>query len=230
MSLKQHHEEEGEKHWQVSYIDLLTALLATFVLLLALSVPDQGKLDNFVSSMAQNKKQQSLKSLSNELANVISSTPQLKGQIRVVMTENGIELRFGSSLLFSPGEATLKPQGYEAIYRIGQILSYFVKARDAYLAIEGHTDDTNLRSKEKFLSNWELSSVRATEVLHYLQDTVMIDGYRLSTTGFSSSRPSNKKVDSLKTVDSDEARIALEEARNDNRRVVVRIYYYKPTA
>lgn len=230
MSFKKHHEEEGEKHWQVSYIDLLTALLATFVLLLALSVPDQGKLDNFVSSMQQNKKQQSLKSLSAELSNVIANTPALKGQIRVVMTDNGIELRFGSNLLFAPGEAVLKSEGYEAIYRIGQILSYFVKARDAYIAVEGHTDDTRLRSKEKFLSNWELSSSRATEVLHYLQDTVLIDGYRLSTTGFAESRPTNKKIDSLKIIDNDEARILLEDARNENRRVVVRIYYYRPTA
>lgn len=117
--------------------------------------------------MEQNKKKQSLGSLSKELSNVISSTPGLKGQIKVVMTENGIELRFGSNLLFKPGEATLKPEGYEAIYRIGQILSYFVKARDAFLAVEGHTDDTRLRTTEKFLSNWELSSTRATEVLHF---------------------------------------------------------------
>ncbi len=210
------HKGEEEKHWQVSYIDLLTALLAAFVLLLGMSVPDQSKLDSFASS--KNKNQVSLSSLSEELKQTIETSPGLKGQISVVMTEEGIELRFGSSLLFQPGEANMKPEGYEAIYRIGQILAYFVKARNAYLAVEGHTDDTRLKSKEKFLSNWELSSARATEVLHYLEDTVLIDHIRLSSTGFADSRPVSKEIDPVTGMFSDFA-------RNENRRVVIRIYY-----
>ncbi|MDA0986352.1 MAG: OmpA family protein [Bacteroidetes bacterium] len=214
------HHEEGEKHWQVSYIDLLTALLAAFVLLLGMSVPDQSKLDSFASS--KNKNQVSLSTLSDELKQTIESSPALKGQISVVMTEEGIELRFGSSMLFQPGEAILKLEGYDAIYRIGQILAYFVKARNAYLAVEGHTDDTRLRSKEKFFSNWELSSARATEVLHFLEDTVLIEGQRLSSTGFADSRPVNRESDPATGMYTDFA-------RNENRRVVIRIYYSRAT-
>lgn len=210
-----------EQHWQVSYIDLLTAMLAAFTLLLSLSVPDQSKLDSLASSVTEAAKQQAnLGTLSKELMATIEKNASLKGQINVVMTDAGIELRFGSNLLFPPGKAALRAEGYDAIFSIGKILGYFVKARNAYIAVEGHTDDTPLRTTTEFRSNWELSSTRATEVVHYLQDTVMIEGKRLSSTGFADSRPQNKEKDSATNQ-------FTEKARNDNRRVVIRIYYHR---
>lgn len=212
-----------EQIWQVSYIDLLTAMLASFTLLLSLSVPDQSKLDSLASSVTEAaKQQQNLGTLSRELKATIEKNASLKGQINVVMTDAGIELRFGSNLLFPPGKATLRSEGYEAIYSIGQILGYFVKARNAYIAVEGHTDDTPLRTTTEFRSNWELSSTRATEVVHYLQDTVLIEGKRLSSTGFADARPQNKEKDPATGQ-------FTERARNDNRRVVIRIYYHRET-
>ena len=210
-----------EQHWQVSYIDLLTAMLASFTLLLSLSVPDQSKLDSLASSVSEAAKQQAnLGTLSKELMSTIEKNASLKGQVNVVMTDAGIELRFGSNLLFPPGAAALRPEGYEAIFSIGKILGYFVKARNAYIAVEGHTDDTPLRSAAEFKSNWELSSARATEVVHYLQDTVQIEGKRLSSTGFADARPQNKERDPATGQ-------FTEKARNDNRRVVIRIYYHR---
>lgn len=213
--------KQEEQHWQVSYIDLLTALLATFTLLLSLSVPDQSKLDSLASSVSEAAKQQAnLGTLSKELKATIEKNASLKGQINVVMTDAGIELRFGSNLLFPPGKAALRAEGYDAIFSIGKILGYFVKARDAFIAVEGHTDDTPLRTTIEFRSNWELSSTRATEVVHYLQDTVMIEGKRLSSTGFSDARPQNREKDPTTGQFTDRA-------RNDNRRVVIRIYYHR---
>ncbi len=102
-----------EQHWQVSYIDLLTAMLASFTLLLALSVPDQSKLDSLASSVTEAAKQQAnLGTLSKELLTTIEKNSSLKGQVNVVMTDAGIELRFGSNLLFPPGKAALRPEGY----------------------------------------------------------------------------------------------------------------------
>jgi chemotaxis protein MotB len=212
-----------EKHWQVSYIDLLTAMLAAFTLLLALSVPDQSKLDSLASSVSDAaKKQQNLGTLSKDLKQVIDNNAALKGQVSVVMTDQGIELRFGSNLLFPPGQARLSSGGYDAIFSVGRILGYFVKARDAYIAVEGHTDDTPLRSNAEFKSNWELSASRALEVLHYLQDTVQIEGKRLSATGYGDARPQNTQRDPVTGQ-------FTEQARNDNRRVVIRIYYHTQT-
>ncbi|MDE3059196.1 MAG: OmpA family protein [Bacteroidota bacterium] len=210
-----------EKTWQVSYIDLLTAMLAAFTLLLALSVPDQSKLDSLASSVSDAaKRQQNLGTLSKDLQQVIQNNKALQGQVSVVMTDQGIELRFGSNLLFPPGQAKLSQQGYDAIYSVGRILGYFVKARDAYIAVEGHTDDTPVKANSEFKSNWELSASRALEVLHYLQDTVQIESKRLSATGYGDARPQNKQRDPVTGQ-------FTELARNDNRRVVIRIYYYR---
>ena len=212
--------KQEEQHWQVSYIDLLTAMLASFTLLLSLSVPDQSKLESLASSVSEAARQQAnLGSLSRDLISTIEKNASLKGQVNVVMTDAGIELRFGSSLLFPAGSATLRSEGYEAIFGIGKILGYFVKARNAYIAVEGHTDDTPLRTTAEFRSNWELSSTRATEVVHYLQDTVGVEGKRLSSTGFGDARPQNKERDAVTGQFTDRA-------RNDNRRVVIRIYYH----
>ena len=211
--------KQEEQHWQVSYIDLLTAMLASFTLLLSLSVPDQSKLDSLASSVSEAAKQQAnLGTLSKELMSTIEKNASLKGQVNVVMTDAGIELRFGSNLLFPAGKAALRAEGYDAIFSIGKILGYFVKARNAFIAVEGHTDDTPLRTTAEFRSNWELSSTRATEVVHYLQDTVLIEGKRLSSTGYADARPQNKEKDPSGQF--------TEKARNDNRRVVIRIYYH----
>ena len=217
---RQDRKKTEEQHWQVSYIDLLTAMLASFTLLLSLSIPDQSKLDSLASSVTEAAKQQAnLGTLSKELLSTIDKNASLKGQVNVVMTDAGIELRFGSNLLFPPGKASLRPEGYDAIFSIGKILGYFVKARNAFISVEGHTDDTPLRSTAEFRSNWELSSARATEVVHYLQDTVLIEGKRLSSTGFADARPQNKEKDPITGQ-------FTEKARNDNRRVVIRIYYH----
>ena len=80
----------------------------------------------------------------------IEKNSSLKGQVNVVMTDAGIELRFGSNLLFPAGKAALRPEGYDAIFSIGKILGYFVKARNAFISVEGHTDDTPLRSTVEF--------------------------------------------------------------------------------
>ena len=45
------------------------------------------------------------------------------------------------------------------------------------------------RLQDKFPSNWELSTARATNVLHFLQDKVGISGERLSAVGYGEYQP-----------------------------------------
>ena len=54
--------------------------------------------------------------------------------------------------------------------------------------IEGHTDDREAKSYG-YDSNWELSAVRAINVLKFLKDEGNIPQERLSATGFSQYRP-----------------------------------------
>lgn len=221
MAFKMSHKKRGEEeHWQVSYIDLLTAMIAAFVLLLSMSKPDQAKLDVFAAAAdVKQKNQENLSTLAQQLQESIKADTSLTNQVTVVLSDNGIELRFLSSLLFPIGKARLAPDGYDAILKMMPKLQAFVIARKAYLSIEGHTDDQPIIGGKEFKSNWELSVARANEVVHLLQDSGKIEVARLSAVGFADARPANKEHDP-------ETGAFTPEARAQNRRVVIRIYYY----
>src|SRR4028118_1206701 len=50
---KKHHEEEHENHerWLVTYADMLTVLMALFIVMFALSVVDKKKFEEFANGM-----------------------------------------------------------------------------------------------------------------------------------------------------------------------------------
>ncbi len=57
------------------------------------------------------------------------------------------------------------------------------------IKVEGHTDTDPIIYSAKFPTNWELSATRATNVLRYLVETEIIDGSRISSSGYSFYRP-----------------------------------------
>lgn len=89
-------------------------------------------------------------------------------------------------LLFAPGTLTLEKSSYALLKKIASILK---RTRDESLVIESHTD-TALSPKQKkaFGSLWELSSLRATRVVRYLEGQG-VDPKRLSAVGRGPYRP-----------------------------------------
>jgi chemotaxis protein MotB len=59
------------------------------------------------------------------------------------------------------------------------------------IRVEGHTDNVPVSSRlaEKFPTNWELSTARATNVVRFLQDKVGIAPARLEAVGMSEFHP-----------------------------------------
>jgi chemotaxis protein MotB len=57
--------------------------------------------------------------------------------------------------------------------------------------VGGHTDATPLSAttQERFPTNWELSTARATQVVRFLQEQCAIPGERLAAAGYSQYRP-----------------------------------------
>lgn len=104
---------------------------------------------------------------------------ELKGKLTVNMVEK---------ILFDTGKAEIKPAGLEVLRRVGEILKETV---DKEILIEGHTDDIPIspRLKQIFFSNWELSTARASNVVHFLQDNVGIPGEKLAASGYGEFRP-----------------------------------------
>ena len=69
-----------------------------------------------------------------------------------------------NDILFDSGRTDVKPDGKAALAKVAHVLAT-VPDRDFLVA--GHTDDVPIHTA-RFPSNWELSTRRAVEVVHYL--------------------------------------------------------------
>jgi chemotaxis protein MotB len=102
-------------------------------------------------------------------------------------TEGGrVTLQLVDRVLFPLGEAELTPAGTQVLDRVAEALNAFP---DQQIWVEGHTDTAPVRDTTHFASNWELSTLRAACVVHYLQDHASIDPKRLAIVGFGEYRP-----------------------------------------
>ena len=72
--------------------------------------------------------------------------------------------------------------------RVGEVL----KQMDNHIVrVEGHTDNATIRGRlaQKYPTNWELSTARATNVVRFLQETTGIDPARLEAVGLGEHHP-----------------------------------------
>lgn len=107
-------------------------------------------------------------------------------QAKLEMTERGLVITFLSEVLFDSGKAKLREDAKGKIDKVASVLKTTVS--DLNVGIEGHTDNVPIKHSG-WKSNWELSTARATSVLHYLIDQDQIEPQRLSATGFGEYHP-----------------------------------------
>ena len=111
-----------------------------------------------------------------------------RGEVKISELKGKLTVNVVDKILFDSGKAVLKPAGIKVLQQIGDILK---SAADKDIQVEGHTDNVPIKGtlKEKYPSNWELSTARATTVLHFLQSKAAISGERLSAVGYGEYRP-----------------------------------------
>ena len=108
----------------------------------------------------------------------------LEGSIGIVVTPRGLVVTLGEELSFASGDDQLTPQGQRFLDRLVAIVGPFRNE----LAIEGHSDTSQLPAGGTWLNNWELSQARAMSVLRYLNSRGVSMG-RLSASGAGEYRP-----------------------------------------
>lgn len=106
-------------------------------------------------------------------------------QISVVKTKEGLSIRILDTVLFKPESAEITEQAKLVLDNVASLVRGLEFSN---INIEGRTDDQIPRT-DLYKSNWELSSDRALNVLHYLVDSEKIDPEKLSTTAFSQYHP-----------------------------------------
>ena len=114
--------------------------------------------------------------------------------VRIQMLENYLKVELVEKLLFESALAKVSSDGRKMLARIAPILK---RAGNQEIHIVGHADDLppSARTKEKFPSNWELSTARATNVIQILQWGYGIDPHRLIAEGVAHYRPLNMGKD-----------------------------------
>ena len=124
-------------------------------------------------------------------------------QVSVKMEDKGLVITFIAEVLFDSGKAKLREDSLPILSKVARILNEEVP--DYAIGIEGHTDNEPIKYSS-WKSNWELSTARATSVLHHLEEKG-IEPTRLSATGYGEYKPV--------------ASNATAEGRQKNRRVEV---------
>jgi chemotaxis protein MotB len=110
-----------------------------------------------------------------------------------------VTVHLESEILFASGEADLSKHGKEVLARLGDV---FKPLASKQILVGGHTDDASIHTA-RFPSNWELSTARAVNVVHFLVDTVGVDPHKLTAAGYSqyhprsSERAQNRRIEIL---------------------------------
>ena len=109
-------------------------------------------------------------------------------QILVKQIEDKTFITMANAILFASGSANLSEQGIEALKPIGNVLE---KYPDRSFCIEGHTDNVPFAAeqREKYSTNWELSTSRAIQVMNYMVGHFKIEENRLSVKGYGPFKP-----------------------------------------
>lgn len=117
--------------------------------------------------------------LREEIAGGDAAVSEVGGRLTVTLLDD---------LLFESGEAELADEGKAVLDRLGPILKGLA---DHSLSVEGHTDNVRIgpRLRERFPTNWELASARATHVVRYLQTELDIDPTRLVALAYGAYHP-----------------------------------------
>ena len=207
---KKKHDEHIDESWLVPYADILTLLLAVFIILFASSSVDQEKLERMSAVFSQVfdggtsfleqpapvptpnadsdqtpqqnsaylKDQQELAEIKDSVDNFIAVN-EMEGQFATEMTDEGLLVTIRDSILFDPGQATVKPE----YVPIAKELSTMLESDPARnIVITGHTD--NVPAGPNFTSNFQLSVMRATKFLELLiESNDKLDPTRFSAKG-----------------------------------------------
>lgn len=106
-------------------------------------------------------------------------------EVSMQMAERGLVLTFVAEVLFDSGKAELKSTAKDSLGKVASVITQKVADRD--IAIEGHTDNEPIK-RSGWKSNWELSTARATSVLHFMENEG-VDPHRLVASGYGEYRP-----------------------------------------
>ncbi len=227
----------GSERWLLTYADLITLLLAYFIVMFAISQTDLAKFQKLAASVrrafntfvdpgvlqgtsepgtgffnelpARNREYVRISSALTQLA----KERGLEGRLSVNTRREGVVISISTSILFDSGSARIRPESRPTLDAIADLL----RDMPNEIRVAGHTDD--IPPLPKWPSNWELSAARAIQVVKYLITEGKLDPRRLSAVAYAEYHPlvpndtpahrqKNRRVDILIVFETKEQAIA----------------------
>jgi chemotaxis protein MotB len=111
-----------------------------------------------------------------------------KGDIKIKQVRDRLTINMVEKVLFNSGQAQVKPEGLKVLKQVADVLK---TVNDKQIRIEGHTDNVRIggKLKEKFPTNWELSTARATNVVRYFTEQGGVNRDNFEAVGYADTRP-----------------------------------------
>ncbi|MFH1862664.1 MAG: flagellar motor protein MotB [bacterium] len=208
MARKKHEEHDSSERWLLTYADLITLLLGLFVILYSMSQVDLEKYKSMgealrsvflgkqgivgIGASAGAYQGPELETyadttelyLSKRIFEVLGEFEFSPEMISVEMQERGIVVRLMETLMFELGKARLLPDAQEVLARMSPV---FIRSGRLIL-IEGHTDNLPIHTIE-FASNWQLSAMRAANVVYFLTRYASVPEGEISSASYADQRP-----------------------------------------
>lgn len=198
--------------WLATFADLMSLLMAVFVLLFAMSTLDANKYEALVKSLtqtlghgadltqqqvqyftsvsAESRSENSGETVMDNLKPLYDSlietyAPSKDSDITVTLDEEDkmIRVRLPESISFSPGRADLKASVVPQLRKLKSHIS-----SDILVKAVGHTDKRAV-SGGRFKSNWELSSARAAAVVQQLVADGVVQPSQVEVVGVADTQP-----------------------------------------
>lgn len=185
-----------------TFADLMSLLMALFVLLFAISTVDEQKFDEFKDSMETELNSQVEKNPEEKNEDhLIQPIPELlplydsllslfshelrKEEMEIEFKDNKIKLTFPSEGSFKTGSADLSQR-----FQIRLRKLRYVKEFDVFVSVIGHSDSRPLHGHPKYRNNWDLSGARASAVaVNLLEKVQIVDKQHIEAVGVADARP-----------------------------------------
>ena len=189
--------------WLLTYADMITLLLAFFIMMYAFSRLDVQKYQAVTASLRATFRHSTLVVTPILGSDTLKPSPEdaptpsvmqrlaadlaedlRAGRIEIEQAPDAIILRFPDAILFSRGSAEVEDTARGVLARVAEV----VRKVPNPIEVEGHTDTLPISSMQ-FPSNWELSVARSTAVVRELVAIEGLSPFRLSARGLGEYKP-----------------------------------------
>jgi chemotaxis protein MotB len=197
-------ETAGLMRWLLTYADMITLMLALFIILFSMSTINRTKVQQFARLVSQGfdnvwtenhppnggkglregAGDANVPTIQRELQRYVQ-THKLQSRVEIHLDRRGLVITLLSDgSYYDSGSAEMRPQTLVVIDAVYQ----FLKKNQNLIRVEGNTDNVPIHTSA-YPTNWELSTARAVNVVRYLVEHDGLDPTRVSAAGYGEFRP-----------------------------------------